>query len=291
MLYLVFAIIMSTAVMVVFRMFTRYGISNMQAIAVNYVIAAWASYAVQDSPLSLSDLPSQSWFIMAVIIGISFIIGFNLFALSSQKAGVAITGVSSRVSAIIPAAFGLVFLNEDLTLIKGAGILLVLVALYLIFKRDKSIEVDPRYVFFPILLFLVNGANDTMMSYTEKTFLKADNDHILLFLSVIFATSLVFALGIVAYNIFAGKRKPALKNLWGGIILGLLNFGSTYYFLKAISVFEVSVVVPVQNVSIVSLSALTGFLVFKEHLRKINWLGIIIAIIAIFLIATARTSS
>lgn len=276
--------------MVVFRMFTRYGISNMQAIAINYVVAAWASYAVQSSDLTPAELPAQPWFVMAVIIGVFFIIGFNLFALSSQKAGVAITGVSSRISVIIPAAFGLLFLNEELTVLKLTGILLVLISFYLIFKRDKTIDVDTRYLLFPILLFIVNGANDTMMSFSEKTFLKQDNDHILLFLSVIFTTSLVFAFGIVAYNIITGKRKMAWKNLLWGIILGLLNFGSTYYFLKAISVFEVSVVVPVQNVSIVSLSALTGYLAFKERLRKINWIGIVIAIIAIFLIAMARTS-
>lgn len=290
MLYLVLAILMSTAVMVVFRMFTRYKISNMQAIAVNYVIAAWASYAVQDSSLTPAELPQQSWFVMAVIIGVFFIIGFNLFALSSQKAGVAITGVSSRISVIIPAAFGLLFLNEEITVLKISGILLVLIAFYLIFKRDKSIEVDTRYLLFPIMLFIVNGANDTMMSFSEKTYLKQDNDHILLFLAVIFATSLVFAFGIVAYNIITGKRKLALKNVWAGIILGLLNFGSTYYFLKAISVFEVSVVVPIQNVSIVSLSALTGYLAFRERLRKLNWVGIAIAIVAILLIAIARTS-
>lgn len=290
MLYLVLAIVMSTAVMVVFRVFTRYKISNMQAIAMNYIIAAWASYAVQDSGLTPGELPAQPWFPMAVIIGVFFIIGFNLFALSSQKAGVAITGVSSRMSVLIPTAFGLFFLNEDLTILKLTGIILVLLSFYLIFKRDKSLEVDPRYLLFPILLFMVNGANDTMMSFSEKTFLKQDNDHILLFLSVIFATSLVFAFAIVAYNVIMGKRKLAYKNLWGGILLGLLNFGSTYYFLKAISVFEVSVVVPIQNVSIVSLSALTGFIIFREKLRKINWIGIIMAIIAIFLIAITRTS-
>lgn len=290
MLYLVLAIVMSTAVMVVFRIFTRYKISNMQAIAMNYIIAAWASYAVQDSGLTPAELPAQPWFPMAVIIGVFFIIGFNLFALSSQKAGVAITGVSSRMSVLIPTAFGLFFLNEELTILKLTGIILVLLSFYLIFKRDKSLEVDPRYLLFPILLFMVNGANDTMMSFSEKTYLKQDNDHILLFLAVIFATSLVFAFAIVAYNVVLGKRKLAYKNLWGGIILGLLNFGSTYYFLKAISVFEVSVVVPIQNVSIVSLSALTGFLIFREKLQKINWIGIIMAIIAIFLIAITRTS-
>ncbi len=281
---------MSTAVIIVFRLFNGYRISNMQAIAINYIVAAGASYSVQSSGLKPSQLAALPWFPMAIVIGVFFVIGFNLFALSSQKAGVAITGVSSRISVLIPTIFGLIFLNEAAGTLKLTGIFLILISFYLIFKRDKTIHVDTRYLLFPILLFIVNGANDTMISFSEKTWIKQDNDHTLLFLSVIFATSLLFAFGIVAYNLITGKRKPAWKNVWAGIILGLLNFGSTYYFLRAISVFEVSVVVPVQNVSIVSLSALTGYLAFKERLRNINWLGIAIAVVAIFLIAIARTS-
>lgn len=289
MIYLILAIIMSTAVIILFRLFNGYRISNMQAIAINYIIAAVASYSIQGSGLTPSELPALPWFPMAVIIGVFFVIGFNLFALSSQKAGVAITGVSSRISVLIPTVFGLIFLNEAAGTLKLTGIFLILISFYLIFKRDRTIHVDTRYLLFPILLFLVNGANDTMISFSEKTWIKQDNDHTLLFLSVVFTTSLLFAFSMAAYNLVTGKRKPAWKNLWAGILLGLLNFGSTYYFLRAISVFEVSVVVPVQNVSIVSLSAITGYLAFKERLRGINWVGIAIAVVAIFLIAIART--
>lgn len=290
MLYLLLAILMSTGVILTFRVFSRYMISNMQAIAVNYIVATWACWITYSGELTPREIPVQPWFIMAFIIGVFFIVGFNLFALSSQKAGVAITGVSSRMSVLIPTAFGIFFLHEEATILKIIGIILVLLSFYLIFKRDKTLDVDTRYLIFPVLLFIVNGANDTMISFSEKTYLGQSNNKILLFLAVIFGVSLVLSFLIVAYNVLTGKRKLAIKNLWAGIILGLLNFGSTYFFLKALSVFDVSVVVPVQNVSIVSLSAIAGYLIFRERLRKVNWIGIGMAVIAILIIAIARTS-
>ncbi|MEA3476964.1 MAG: EamA/RhaT family transporter, partial [Bacteroidota bacterium] len=72
-----------------------------------------------------------------------------------------------------------------------------------------------------------------------------------------------------------------------GIILGLINFGSTYYIIKSMASFESSVVFPIVNVGIVSLSTLTGFFIFREKLSWINWLGIFLSLTAIMLIAYA----
>jgi uncharacterized membrane protein len=48
---------------------------------------------------------------------------------------------------------------------------------------------------------------------------------------------------------------------------------------------QVSVFIPIMNISVVGLSSIIGFLVFKEKLRRINWIGIFLAFIAILFIA------
>jgi uncharacterized membrane protein len=65
----------------------------------------------------------------------------------------------------------------------------------------------------------------------------------------------------------------------------LLNWYSTLYFLKGLDIFQVSFFVPVFNVGVVALSAITGYMVFKEKLSRMNWIGIVLAILAIVLIA------
>jgi drug/metabolite transporter (DMT)-like permease len=83
------------------------------------------------------------------------------------------------------------------------------------------------------------------------------------------------------------KAKMQWKHIAAGFFLGLINFGSTYYMLKAISVFESSVVFPVTNAAVVGLSGLTGYIVFKEKLSRMNWAGIGLALLAILIIAKA----
>ena len=49
-------------------------------------------------------------------------------------------------------------------------------------------------------------------------------------------------------------------------------------------VYDNVVMFPVYNIGVVSLSALTGWLLFKEKLNWKNYLGLVIAIIAVLLI-------
>jgi len=76
-----------------------------------------------------------------------------------------------------------------------------------------------------------------------------------------------------------------LRNILGGLILGLLNFNATYFIILALHQIESSVVFPIYNSGVIALSAIIGFVAFKEKLSIINWIGLIIAIIAIILIS------
>jgi uncharacterized membrane protein len=92
---------------------------------------------------------------------------------------------------------------------------------------------------------------------------------------------------ILVTRSFFTKQKIYLRNIIGGFFLGLLNFSATYYFLMALGEFQSSVVFPIMNVGIVALSALTAFFIFREKLALINWIGILLAIVAILAIAYA----
>jgi multidrug transporter EmrE-like cation transporter len=89
-------------------------------------------------------------------------------------------------------------------------------------------------------------------------------------------------------NYLVLKQKLQLKSVLAGILLGILNFLSTYYFFKGVETIESAIFFPVLNTGIVSLSALIGYFVFKEQLNKINWLGIVIALGTIVFIAFAK---
>ena len=96
-----------------------------------------------------------------------------------------------------------------------------------------------------------------------------------------------FVIGLVisAFRVFNGAKIFHIKNLIAGLILGIINWFSIYYLLKGFESMQVSVFIPILNISVVGLSAIIGFIIFKERLRLINWIGIFVALIAILMIA------
>ncbi len=282
MIYLILAIVFSTSIVISFKLFARYSIDNLQAITVNYLFAAILGLLMYKGDLSLSDIPSSPWLPFSGIIGITFITVFFVFALSAQKAGIAVTSVSSKMSVVIPVSIGIMAYGELLTTVKLAGIIASLLAFYLTFRKKEKVKADWRILILPVLLFLGNGANDTLTKHAQLFYV---GDDTLLFLSGVFVSSMIIGSAMMLIRKIRNPRPLALRSVIAGLWLGFLNFFSSYYFLLGLGIYESSVFFPIFNVSIVGLSALTGFFFFRERLTPINWIGIALALVAILLIA------
>jgi len=78
-----------------------------------------------------------------------------------------------------------------------------------------------------------------------------------------------------------------LKNLLGGLALGVPNYFSIYYLLRALHnpTLNSASVFTINNVAIVMLSTLLGILLFKEKISAKNWGGIALAVISIIMVA------
>lgn len=287
MIYLIFAVLITSTIVATFKLFDRFKIDNLQAITTNYVIAAGFGWLIMGNETSITDTISQPWFNYSIVVGCMFILVFNIFALSAQKAGVAITAVTSKMSVIIPVILGFIVFGETITLQKIFGIIMALCAFYLIFKKDKGLYLEPKLMILPILLFLGNGTNDSTMSYIRHTFQLNSQEQVILLLNVIFTVALFIGVAILTTRTIITKKPIEVKNILAGIWLGALNFASTYYFFRALAKFDNAVFFPIFNVSIVACSALLGLFFFKEKLRTINWIGIGLAIFAILTIAMA----
>lgn len=284
MVFIILSVVQSVLILITFKLFDRYRIDNLQAIVVNYFVAGTFGFLIATTEWTPLSLPGFSWFSTALVLGVMFICTFFFFALSSQKLGVAVTSVTSKMSLVIPIIISVIFWGESLNMPRIMGILLALAAFYLTFKKKEAISWKAKYTYLPLLVFAGNGMVDTTMKFADHYYIE---DDLVLFLSMVFSTGFVIGMTILTIRLIRGKTKLGLKHISGGIILGMINFGSTYYMLKAISVFESSVVFPVTNAAIVGISALAGYFGFREKLSWINWMGIILAIIAIIIIANA----
>ncbi len=282
MIYLILAILFSTGVFVAMRLFEKFKLDNHQALMWNYVFATGTGFVVCEKFDTLPQLVAEPWFGLSFITGFWFIFTYLLMAASTQRSGVTVTSLSSKISVVLPILAGVIFFSESLNLVATIGIVLALVALVLVVggKKDSG-NVNKNWLL-PILIFFGTGTGDILMKITEQQHTGGGMGFMIAF---IYFVALVFGIIIVVFDIIRGKSKWQWKNSIGGIMLGVINYFSTYCVYNAMRYFDNVVLFPIYNIGVVSLTAVIGWLAFKEKLTWKNYLGLAIAIIAVILIA------
>ncbi len=282
MLYLYLSILTSSVIFVLFKFFDKYKISNIQAITVNYFTAILLGYITTRENISFQLISDKPWLGISVFSGIMLMLTFLIYAVSVQKAGIAITSVLGKMSVIIPVLLGFMMFQEKITWLRITGIILAMAAFYLTLQRSSQQKTNIKFIILPILLFFGNGLNDCFFKIAQELYIC--NDYTT-FLITAFFISLIIGVLILLVLVIIRKEKLHYKNILAGIILGTFNWFSTYFFLVGLGYYDVSVFVPVFNASIVCIAALAGYFFFREKLSKTNIIGILLAIIAIILIA------
>ena len=240
-----------------------------------------------DKPIIVSEIVSSKWIYGALGLGFLFIAIFNVMALTAQRNGLSVASVASKMSVIIPIIFGIYVYNEGVGAQKIIGIVLALVSVYLSSIKSKNIDNPTKGLWLPILLFFGSGVIDTSIKYIETTYLPGNS--IPIFSATIFAIAFVIGSTILIVKAIRKPFRFPVKAIIGGVILGITNYFSIYYLLKALNheSLESSTLFTVNNVSIVMISTLLGLIFFKEKISKINWAGIILAIISIVIVTLA----
>ncbi len=280
---LMLSILLSSLVILLFRYVEHFRIDELGTITFNYLVASLLGFLLWQDEGILADLTLKLWLVPALIIGVLFIVVYLIMSRSAAIAGITITAVASRMSVLIPVSAGFFFFKDELTLSKSLGIVLAVISFYLVLKPAASVKLNWKKAFIPLLLLVGIGFNDTAMKYLEEKYVIGEESQ---FLTVVFFVSLIVGSLLFLYRILKERQIPHWKFLPAGALLGLLNFGSTYYLLIAMSVFESSVLFPVVNMGIVLFSTLLGLVFFREKPSAQNWLGIALAVVAILLITT-----
>ena len=285
MLFLLLTIITSVLIIISFKIFHNLNINTLQVITFNYFFGFIFGLLFSENKFDIHALTHNQWFWPAIFIGFVFIAGFVLFSMSTEKAGVSITAVSSKMSVIIPVMTGFFLFGDSISSFKIIGIIIAIASFYFVFKTEKGGKVDIKYILLPFLLFLTSGLNDSLVKYVEHYYLSGEP---LMFLTVVFFSAFLIGVFYLSVSKDRNNRKILYPSVLGGFILGSINFLNAWVFVKSMQEFESSVLFPIINVSVVSIAAFSGSIFFKEKLKPINWAGIIMAVLAILLISIAN---
>jgi drug/metabolite transporter (DMT)-like permease len=139
----------------------------------------------------------------------------------------------------------------------------------------------------PIILFISSGVIDSLTKYVQNKYLNTEA----ISKSYIIAGFMVAAsIGtiILLFLYITKKKKFEFKNLIAGIILGVPNYFSIYYLIKALQnkSLNSSATIPINNIGVLFLVSIFGIFIFKEKLSRLNYIGLgltLLAIVFIFL--------
>ncbi len=287
MIYLILSILFSTSLFVIFKYFGIYKVDTLKAIVVNYLVAFTIGILLSEIDFSISELPDQKWFLGAIFLGMLFVSIFFVMALTAQRNGVSVVSVAGKMSVVIPIVFGVILYDESLSAIKIIGIILAIVAVYLASVKDDLKKHKKTGLLLPVILFLGSGTIDTTLKYVEINFV-AENE-VAIFSGSLFGFAAFFGLIILLIKTIKKPEPFGLKNVIAGIVLGIPNYYSIVFLIKALQIkgIESSTLFTINNVGIVVASTIIGLLIFKESFSLKNKIGIALAITGIVLVAIA----
>jgi drug/metabolite transporter (DMT)-like permease len=207
-----------------------------------------------------------------------------------------------RVSVMIPFLASWLVWAEAPTLAQGTGMALAAVAFFLIARKERTpkpvaagggatlsaqstpmlASVDWRAFGVLGLTFLSGGMVDVSMKLFEEGF-GAENSRVLFLLM---AFGVAFVIGAVIVGVRGLRRGvwPTGRTVGWGVLLGVINYGSLEFLLRAIEVLPGVFVFPANNIAIMVLAALLGVYLWGEQLSRANRIGLGLAVIALILL-------
>jgi drug/metabolite transporter (DMT)-like permease len=291
MLYLIGSIILTSYLTLAFKVCEKYNVSFFQAIVFNYITCVITGSVVNGSFPINGKTVQTPWFQWACVMGVLFVSIFNLVAITTQKTGVAVASVANKLSLIIPVVLSVYLYRETVEGWKLAGVLMALVAVVLTCYQSKKQESGKtgtarkwEYLL-PLMLFIGSGLLDSLINHVQQSYVTEENRNAYLISGFFSAAAIGSTLLIIQYA--TGKLKFGFKHLLAGILIGIPNYFSIWCLVRFLknSPWQSSASIPVNNMGIVLFSAVVAWLLFRERLSKINWLGIGLSVLAIYLIA------
>ena len=240
-----------------------------QAVFVTLANSTWAYTA---GVLSWS-LP---YLIFAAAAGF-FFIAFWAFMRSVSLGEASVSTPIYRINFVATALIAILFLNEAMTLRKGAGFLLAGISIFLLsdfrFSRKTSQEIRGKSILWAVVAMFSIGSMNIVWKIAAIWGLPLP---MLMHSQAVFFTLITFTF---AYVTQGGPRFSKDGWVYGISVGGILMLGMSCFYL-ALGKGEVSVVTPISQLSFV-VSALMATVWMRERLNARKTAGLVMAITTI----------
>ena len=276
MIHLILAICSSAMVAIVMR-FAQPRVSNPTGLlAGNYITCCLISLLLSFAALQKGTLQELPFAIgLGAVNGFIYLGGFALMQWSTRHNGVVLSSIFMKLGILVSMLISVVWFRELPTALQTLGFLLAVSAIVIInYRKGASLS---RGSWVLLLMLCMSGMGD-VMSKVYEVYGDADIENLFLFFT--FASALVLCLALMAYK----KERLGIGELGYGALLGIPNFFSSLFLLKALGSVPGVIAFPTYSVATILVVALAGLLIFREKLEKKQIAGSILICIALILL-------
>ena len=284
---LLLSIVSSGLLFLILKKFPDWGIVTLHGILVNYFVAASLSLMLSNLSMEHATIHVQQALPYALAIGLLFIVVFMLTGKTAQYCGIAVSSIASKMSMVIPICIGFYLYGESIDAQRMLGMALALPAVVLSGLKPNQTQgkaLAKNFLLLPFLLFVGAGLVDSAIKYAQFKLMDDTNSYLII--AMIFASAGSFGLLKLLWDTMNGGERISVTSIMGGALLGIINFFSLWFLVRCLDRPDVdsSHVFAIVNVGVVLMTFLIGLFVFKEIPTFKQRIGLVLAIIAIFVL-------
>jgi multidrug transporter EmrE-like cation transporter len=143
--YLLFSILLAMALAMLFKIIGRLNIPLLVVVPMNYLTCTVTGFAFSAPQIPILELLQSAWLETALLQGLFFYASFSLLALASQRIGLAISALFSRIAMVVPVMVSFWLLGDEVTVNKLCGIAAAIIAMVLLLNNQKpSQRLSPK---------------------------------------------------------------------------------------------------------------------------------------------------
>lgn len=276
MIYLLLAIISSALVSIIMRLSEKHVSGNVGMLAVNYLMCIIIA-GIGSGAGNLFPQADGFGFTLGLGLfnGFLYLAGFVLLQINVKRNGVVMSSTFMKLGVLVPMVVSIGFFGEKPAAVQVLGFVLAIAAIVLInFEKEQTTMGFKAGL---ILLLLAGGGGDAMSKVFEVLGNPQLSEQFLLYT---FGSALILCVALMVLK----KEKPGKMELLFGLLIGIPNFYSAKFLLKALGSVPAVITYPTYSIATIVVVSLTGVLFFKEKVGKRQKIAMGIIFIALALL-------
>lgn len=276
MIYLLLAILSSALVSIIMRLSEKHVSGNVGMLAVNYLMCITIAGLGSGAGNFFPQVDGFGFALgLGLVNGILYLAGFVLLQVNVKRNGVVMSSTFMKLGVLVPMIVSIGVFGEKPEIFQVIGFILAVLAIILInFEKEQTTMGFKAGL---ILLLLAGGGGDAMSKVFEVL---GNPDLSEQFLLYTFGSALILCIGLMIFR----KEKPGKMELVFGLLIGIPNFYSAKFLLKALGSVPAVITYPTYSIATIVVVSLTGVIFFKEKVGKRQKIAMAIIFVALALL-------